>query len=103
MAGKEQKGAPFEGYTYGRATPEVYDDDTVTIVVPRRLAEDLYYAISLAIGAPAGFAAGFPASWTAGKKGQMPFGMALKGKNLSYAVPPKYGKPSRPNGPKPKG
>jgi hypothetical protein len=89
MAGKGQKGAPFEGYPYGRHTSEVYDDDMVTIVVPRKLAEDFYYAISLAIGSRAGFATGLYAEWAPGKKGGMTFGMAPKGKGSPYDVPPK--------------
>ena len=64
MAGKGQKGAPFwDGPAgkgqYGRPISETYDDDTVTIVVPRRAAEDFYYAISLAIGGRGGFT-GYP-------------------------------------------
>ena len=63
--------------------PRRTDDDTVTIVVPRRAAEDFYYAISLAIGGRGGFT-GYP-EWAPRKKGGMPM---------------KYG---RPNGPKGKG
>src|SRR4029453_8857876 len=55
MQGKEQKGSSYVELSYrsprlGRAAPEPYDDEMVTIVVPRRLAEDLYYALAIALG-----------------------------------------------------
>lgn len=83
MAGKGQKGSPLwygpagKG-VYRHPSPETYDDDTVTIVVPRRAAEDFYYAISLAIGGRSGFVGFAP-----GTKG----GMTMK-----------YGKPNGPRG-----
>jgi hypothetical protein len=81
--------------------PEGYDDDTVTIVVPRKLAEDLYYAISIALGSRAGFTGGYFAEWGSGKKGTL--GMTPKGKGSRDYVPLKYGQPSGPSGPNPKG
>jgi hypothetical protein len=94
MAGKGHK---FGESPYGRPTLETYDDDTVTIVVPRKAAEDLYYAIALAIGSRAGFGHSLYAEWAPGKKGGRPRG---KGSPDEEAPPGKNGKPS---GPRPKG
>jgi hypothetical protein len=74
MAGKGRKGGPFGGSPeerppYGYPAPESYDDDTVTIVVPRRAAEDFYYAISLALGSRVGLGG---RAYPRGKKGGPP-------------------------------
>jgi hypothetical protein len=70
----------------------------VTIVVPRRAAEDFYYAIAMALGGRAGFGGGYFAEWAPGKKGMGP-GMTPKGKGTGYDDPMSCGKSS---GPKPK-
>jgi hypothetical protein len=89
MTGKEQKGSSYVELAYGgtrlgRAASEPYDDEMVTIVVPRRLAEDLYYALAIALGSRAGFGTGFGGGFFAdmvyGKKGRLTLGVAPKGK-----------------------
>jgi hypothetical protein len=94
MAGKGHK---FGDDPYGRPIHETYGDDTVTIVVPRKSAEDFYYAIALAIGSRAGYGPGLYAEWAPGKKGGRPRG---KG-SPEYEAPP--GKNGKPPGPRPKG
>jgi hypothetical protein len=39
----------FKGTPWGQSAPDPYGD-TVTVVVPRKTAEDFYYAIALAMG-----------------------------------------------------
>jgi hypothetical protein len=72
----------------------------VTIVVPRKAAEDLYYAIALALGSRSGFAREAFAIGP-GKKGG-PRGKSHDPDPLDDIPPHKNGKPTGPPGPKPK-
>jgi hypothetical protein len=71
----------------------------VTIVVPRRSAEDLYYALALAFGSRSGFALD---AFATGKKGK-PRGKSPDIPDPLDDVPPnKTGAPTGPPRPKPK-
>jgi hypothetical protein len=62
-------------------------EDTVTIVVPRKAAEDLYYAIALAMGGRFGYG---DVEWGGGKKGRKSgYGAGGKGPGKVGAPKPK--------------
>ncbi len=86
MAGKGHDGGPWAG-----SRLESYDDDTVTIVVSRKTAEDLYYAIALAMGGAGAF------DMYGGGKTAKPHG-----KTPDTTRPPLGMTPYQPGGPKPR-
>jgi hypothetical protein len=59
----------------------------VTIVVPRKAAEDFYYAIAMALGSRPGFGAGYYGEWAPGKKGMTPQGKGELGVPLPDPKP----------------